>query len=165
MSGGCWSSVDDLTEVIAKSVPEFADVNAGALAAATDGVLIAAPGDRTDLPAAESTPDQRVSYDYRLVVGRRLYDRGVTASTSESLAALAPGSAARVNPLDLEQLGVAAGTEIRVIAPKKTVALPVAADPAVARGAVFVPFNQAGTNIADVIDASAGVTDVRLERL
>ena len=158
-------SVDDVTEVIAKTVPEFADVNVGALRAATDGVLIAAPGGRSDLPAAASPPETRVSYDYRLVVGRKLYDRGITTSTSESLAALAPGSAANVNPLDLDQLGVAAGTEIRVIAPKKTVALPVVANPAVPRGAVWVPFNQAGTNIADVIDASTGVTDVRLERL
>jgi hypothetical protein len=43
--------------------------------------------------------------------------------------------------------------------------LPVVPNVTVARGTVWVPFNQAGSNIADAIDARAGVADVRLEQL
>jgi NADH-quinone oxidoreductase subunit G len=155
--------VDDVTALIAKTVPEFVDVDA--VRTNAEGALLVAPGDLSTLPAAQSLPDRRVSYDYRLVVGRKLYDRGVGVTASPSLAGLAPGSAAHLHPLDLERLGVAAGTEIRLIAPRTTVVLAVTGNPAVPRGAVWVPFNQPGTAIADAIDATAGVTDVRLERL
>jgi hypothetical protein len=43
--------------------------------------------------------------------------------------------------------------------------LPLAADPAVPRGALLVPFNVPGVSIADIVDARAPVNDVRVERL
>ncbi len=37
------------------------------------------------------------------------------------------------------------------------------ADPAVARGVAVLPFNQHGVRATDLIDATAAVTDVRVE--
>ncbi|MDQ3738144.1 MAG: molybdopterin-dependent oxidoreductase, partial [Actinomycetota bacterium] len=159
-------TVDDVTEEIAASVPGFAGVTIGALRATADGLVAGTTGSATELPLrTTSTAESRISYDYRLVVSRKLYDQAVGTSRSPSLAALAPGSAAHVHPLDLDRIGVKSGTEIRVVGARSTVVLPVVPNEAVARGTVWVPFNQPGSNIADAIDAQAGVADVRLERL
>jgi hypothetical protein len=39
------------------------------------------------------------------------------------------------------------------------------ADDTVQRGTIWAPFNQAGADITDIVDSSAAVTDVRIERL
>ena len=39
------------------------------------------------------------------------------------------------------------------------------ADPAVPRGTAWVPFNQPGANIGELIDSTVAVTDVRIEHL
>ena len=70
-----------------------------------------------------------------------------------------------MHPLDLEGIGVGDGTEVRIVATKGTVVLPLAADAAVPRGSLRVPFNVAGASIADIVDATAPATDVRVERL
>ena len=43
--------------------------------------------------------------------------------------------------------------------------LPLVADPAVPRGTVWVPFNQTGSDIGEIIDSTVPVTDVRIESL
>ncbi len=90
--------------------------------------------------AASAGALDRNSYDYRLVVSRKLYDRAVGTAMSPSLAGLAPPSAAHVNPFDLAGLGVADGTEVQVIGARGSVVLPLAADlaraPRLAAGAV-----------------------------
>ncbi|MDQ3391393.1 MAG: NADH-quinone oxidoreductase subunit NuoG [Actinomycetota bacterium] len=160
-------TVDDITDEIAASVPGFAGATFAALRSTADGVVVGTEGDgATELPLrTASTAEPRISYDYRLVVSRKLYDQAVGTSRSASLAGLAPGSAAHVHPLDLDRIGVKSGTEIRVVGARSTVVLPVVPNVTVARGTVWVPFNQAGSNIADAIDARAGVADVRLEQL
>jgi predicted molibdopterin-dependent oxidoreductase YjgC len=107
----------------------------------------------------------RITYDYRLVVSRKLYDNAVGTSRSRSLAALAPGAAAHVHPLDFDQTGVAAGTDVRIVSARGSVVLPLVANPAVPRGTVWAPFNQTGADIREVMDSTVPVTDVRIERL
>ncbi len=157
------AAVDDVTSIIAATVPGFAAATPEALAAEPNGVLVdpsfAAPG-----PAAFSAPP-RNSYDYRLVVSRKLYDRAVGTQMSRSLAALAPGAALHLHPLDLEQLGVASGDDVNVTSAKSSTVLAVEANGNVPRGLAWTPFNQAGGSIADVLEADAGVTDVRIERV
>ena len=81
------------------------------------------------------------------------------------MAGLAPPSAAHVNPFDLAGLGVADGTEVQVIGARGSVVLPLAADLAVPRGSLLVPFNVPGASIADIVDARAPANDVRVERM
>ena len=96
---------------------------------------------------------------------RKLYDRAVLTAHSPSLADLAAPAAARVNPLDLDRIGVTAGEQVRIVSAKGTVVLPVAGDGRVPRGSLQVPFNVPGASIREIVDASAPAIDVRVERL
>jgi NADH-quinone oxidoreductase subunit G len=117
------------------------------------------------LPAgapSEATPN---SYDYRVVVSRKLYDRAVGTQMSPSLAPLAAGPAAHIHPLDLERVGVSEGTDVKLVGVRGSIVLSLVADEAVQRGTVWGPFNQEGADITDLVAADASVTDVRIERL
>ena len=43
--------------------------------------------------------------------------------------------------------------------------MPIVANAAVPRGTVWSPFNQPGGTVEEIIDATAPVTDVRVERI
>lgn len=153
-------TVADVTAAIAATVPGFASIT-GAAAAGTNGVL-------TDVQPAQLAPvaavaGKRNSFDYRLAVSRKLYDRAIGTAMSHSLAKLAPGAAAHVNPLDLDQLGVAEGGDVKLIGRKATAVLPIVSNPSIARGVVWAPFNQGGGNVEDIIDSNASVIDVQIE--
>jgi NADH-quinone oxidoreductase subunit G len=158
-----FATVDEITEAIAATVPAYEGITSAALARQRDGVLTR-PSSAT-LPDAVSHTRERNSYDYRLVVSRKLYDRAVTTAMSPSLARLAPGAAARVNPLDLDRVGVPPHTDVKIVSARGSVVLPLVGDSSVPRGTVWSPFNQPGSTIADIIDADSPVTDVRIERL
>jgi NADH-quinone oxidoreductase subunit G len=159
------TSVDAITDAIAANVPAYAGVTRAALRAATDGVLAVPTPDATALTGSMARAADRVSYDYRLVLTRKLYDRAVLTAHSPSLADLAVPAAARVNPLDLDRIGVTGGEQVRIVSAKGTVVLPVAGDERVPRGSLQVPFNVPGASITDIVDATAPALDVRVERL
>jgi anaerobic selenocysteine-containing dehydrogenase len=81
------------------------------------------------------------------------------------MAHLAPGQAAYLHPLDLERASVTAGTEVKLTSARASAVMRVEPDPKVLRGTVWVPFNQPGGNVGDLIDCTAAVTDVRIENL
>ena len=110
-------------------------------------------------------PD-RNSYDFRLVVSRKMYDGSVAVQHAASLAQLAqarddPPPPARPRSARRD----AAAREVKVSSQRGTVVLAAEADADVLRGTAWVPFNQAGANIGDLIDCTAPVTDVRIETL
>jgi NADH-quinone oxidoreductase subunit G len=157
------STVEDVTALIASSVPAYAGATVATLTGNDDGVVTT-----TDLappePVAFSVPG-RNSYDYRLVVSRKLYDDAVGTQMSPALANLAPGPSVHVHPLDLDALGVAAGDDVKVVSARAAAVLPIRADAMVPRGVAWAPFNQRGGTIEDLIDALAPTTDVRIERV
>ncbi len=157
------STVDDVTALISSTVPAFAPATIDALGDQPDGVLTAPM--TTSLPAASFFSPGRNSYDYRLVVSRKLYDRAVGTQMSRSLVNLAPGSAVHVHPLDLDSLGVTEGDDVKVISAKAASVLPITANARVPRGVVWSPFNQGGGTIEDIVDGAAATTDVRIERV
>ncbi len=160
------ASLNAITDAIAEHVPAYSAASRRAVHESRDGVLaVPEPAGAVAAPAVATAAPDRNSYDYRLVVGRKLYDRAVGTAMSPSLAPLASPSAAHVNPLDLAGLGVSEGTDVQVSGARGSVVLPLAADPAVPRGALFVPFNVPGVSIADIVDARAPVNDVRVERM
>jgi NADH-quinone oxidoreductase subunit G len=120
------------------------------------------------LPAADS-------YSLRLVSSRRLYDRGVLADASPSLAPLAAGAVLSVNPFELGRLGVTSGVRVRVRSARAALVLEAVADDGVPRGVAAIGFNLAAEEAtgsdgrppgaANLIDAGQAVTDVRLETL
>jgi predicted molibdopterin-dependent oxidoreductase YjgC len=119
-------------------------------------------GPLPDGAAGETPPN---SYDYRVVVSRKLYDRAVGTANSPSLAPLAAGPGAHIHPLDLDRVGVAEGTDVKLVGVRGSIVLPLVADEAVQRGTIWAAFNQEGADITDLVDAGASVTDVRIERL
>jgi NADH-quinone oxidoreductase subunit G len=157
------STVDDVTALLASTVAAFAPITSPtALRDEPDGVLTPPS---TALPEMSFSAPGRNSYDYRLVVSRKLYDRAVGTQMSRSLANLAPGSALHVHPLDLDSLGVAEGDDVKVVSAKAASVLPITANPRVPRGVVWSPFNQGAGTIEDIIDGAAPTTDVRIERI
>jgi anaerobic selenocysteine-containing dehydrogenase len=105
------------------------------------------------------------SYSARLVAGRRLYDDGAAVALVPSLAGLVPAGVLRIHPQDLDALGIASGGSVRVRTATATAVLTGAADPGVPRTVVATDFNvplSEGT-VADLIDVSSPVTELRLE--
>ena len=156
-------TVDDVTAEIAATVPAYGGVTAAAVDATNEGVL--AVGQAGDLPQPMSVDQPPSSYDYRLVVSRKMYDSATATAMSPSLAPLAIGAGAHLHPLDLDRIGEPEGTEVTLVGAKGSVVLPLVADPTVQRGTLWAPFNQPGTNVMDLVDAAAPITDVRIERL
>ena len=100
------------------------------------------------------------------MVSRQLYDRAVGTAYSPSLAPLATPSTAHMHPLDLDALGVAAGEEVRIVGSAWRSRR--CGDAGRARGAwarCGVPFNVPGTSVAEIVDLTSPVTDVRVERM
>ncbi len=109
-------------------------------------------------------PPSLDAYSLRLVVTRKLYDRGTLVRSSPSLADLAETAALRLNPHDFDQLGVAAGDDVRVSSNRGNVTVPTIPEPGVPRGIAHLFFNLAGGRANVLIDGNAPVTDVRVER-
>ena len=118
------------------------------------------------LPAATAHPstiEERNSYDYRLVVSRKLYDNAVGTAKSPSLAHLASGSQLHLHSLDVERVGSTDGADVKVTSKRASMVFTVVADDTVVRGSAWVPFNQPGPSIGELIDSTEAVTDVRVE--
>jgi anaerobic selenocysteine-containing dehydrogenase len=103
------------------------------------------------------------SYSLRLVATRTLWDNGTLVQHSPSLASLPPPLRLRVNPYDLDRLGVRSGGQVRVISPRTSMVFDVLADAGVPRGSASLLFNVPGDGAADLMDATSPVTDVRIE--
>lgn len=157
-------SVHEVHDAMVNSIPEFAPVSREALRRDPDGVLVAKSGEIRD-ESATRTPNDRAGFAYRLVVSRKLYDNGRNVEKSPSLAPLAPGSALYLHPLDLDRLGAVDGAQVKVIGDRTSIVMKVQSDPSVQRGTAWVPFNQSGPDVGELIDAGRAVNDVRVETL
>jgi NADH-quinone oxidoreductase subunit G len=156
-------TVDSITDAIAESVPAYAAATRRALAGSPEGVL-AVNAATTDASASlGGTPaGDRNSYDYRVVLARRLYDRAAATAMSPSLAGLAGDGDAHVNPADADKISAPDDGIVRLTSANGSVHLRLRRDPGVPRGAVLVPFNR-GTDITTIVDATTPATDVRIE--
>ncbi|MDP2292317.1 MAG: NADH-quinone oxidoreductase subunit NuoG [Actinomycetota bacterium] len=160
-----YDTVDDITADIATLVDGYAEVTIEALAASTDGVVAGVPSAIDPMNVVPVDLPDRNAYDFRLVVSRTMYDQATGTANSPSLAHLPRGSAVHLHPLDIERVGTTAGTEVKVIGPRATVVFAVVADESVLRGTAWVPFNNPGPNVGDLIDCFAAVNDVRIENI
>jgi NADH-quinone oxidoreductase subunit G len=103
------------------------------------------------------------AYGLRLVVVRSLFDQGTLLGECPSLAPLSAPPRLRVNPYDLDRLGKATGDRVRAHTARAATVVEVLADAGVVRGTAVLGFNLAGGGAGDLIDATAAVTDIRLE--
>jgi anaerobic selenocysteine-containing dehydrogenase len=105
------------------------------------------------------------NYSLRLVASRVLYDLGAAVGSAPALAALVAPSPLRVNPLDLDELGVTAGGSVRVRTGSASAVLAVMPDASLPRKVVAADFNVPlgeGT-VGDLIDSGVPVTELRME--
>jgi NADH-quinone oxidoreductase subunit G len=106
------------------------------------------------------------AYSLRLVAARTLYGSDRVVAASPSLARLAEdGARLRVHPRDRDTFGVADGDRVRVTTSHGTVELPIEADPGTQQGTAFIASNRRGPGTGDLVDATAPVTDLRVETL
>lgn len=155
-------SLEEVQQQMKKQMPAFAAV-ATSVQVRRDGVIVSLPV--ASQPANTPTIAEKKAYEFRLVIGRKMYDNAVSTATSPSLVNLAPGAAAFVHPLDLERIGTHEGATVRVGNDASTVVLPIHAGGWVTRGTVFVPFNQPGVDVRELVRHNQAVTDVRIETL
>ena len=114
---------------------------------------------QVDVPLADA-------YALRLVLARRLYDRGIAMQGSPDVAALIPETTLTVHPRDLDHLGLASGARVMVRAAGANFEIGVLTDETVLRGTCVAPLGTLadGVNVvAQMIDASSPVTQLRLE--
>ncbi len=115
---------------------------------------------KVDVPLADA-------YALRLVVARRLYDRGIAMQGSPALAALVEATTLTVHPRDLDHLGLASGARVKVRAAHGDFEIGVVTDESCVRGtcvAALGTLDENGVNVvATMSDSSSPVTQVRLE--
>ncbi|MEN9646888.1 MAG: NADH-quinone oxidoreductase subunit [Actinomycetota bacterium] len=153
----------ELTAMIADNVPGYDGVSVAS--AAGDGVLTPAATDLGTLDIPLPAVAERNAYDFRLVVSRVLYDQAVGTANSPSIAHLARPSVVHLHPLDLERVGTTDGNQVKVSSTRTSVRFTAVADASVRRGTAWVPFNQQGPDVAELIDCFAAVNDVRIETI
>jgi NADH-quinone oxidoreductase subunit G len=112
----------------------------------------------TELPLVDA-------YGLRLVASRTLYDKGTQVAESRSLAGLAVPARIRLNPADLSRLGLEGEARVVVSSPRGKVTLDAVADASVPAGTAAMFLNHDGADPADLIDVTAPVTTIQVERV
>jgi NADH-quinone oxidoreductase subunit G len=79
------------------------------------------------------------------------------------MARLASGGRLQLNPFDLERLGVTEGDVVRLTFSRGTIDYAAHATNVVPRGTALMALNQSSADPAVLIDASAPVTEIRVE--
>ena len=111
---------------------------------------------RSGDPAHETAPDGR----FVLYTGRLIYDEGSMVRRTSVLRALAKRPFVEMNDEDIESLGLADGDEVVLAANGTEHRLRLTVGD-IARGAVFVPYDQGGLPANTLIDGVNPVVEVR----
>ena len=150
---------------LARVSAAHADLDEAALAEGRiDGVLISGNGDIAAPVAGSSAPPSNDAYSLRLIATRTMYDDGVALRHSPSSRGLARSFDVRLNPGDFDKLGIEAGTIVKIESARGHLLAPALADGGVPAGSAAIPWLAPGSPANSLIDASAPVTDVRVER-
>jgi NADH-quinone oxidoreductase subunit G len=129
-----------------------------------DGVLIPGSGDIAAPVDVGADGPANDAYSLRLVATRRMYDDGVALRHSPASCGLARSIEVRLNPADFDKLGVDSGSVVKIESARGHLLAPVAADAGVPAGSAAIPFSVPGWAANVLVDGTAAVTDVRVER-
>jgi NADH-quinone oxidoreductase subunit G len=103
------------------------------------------------------------AYSLRLITVRHLFDGGTNVANSPSLAGLAATGGVRANPSDLDRLGVGDGDQVKVSSSKGSITTAVEPDTSVPEGTMAMDWRLGDPSPAVLIDATAPVTEIRVE--
>jgi len=104
----------------------------------------------------------------RLVIRRRLYDRGTLVQSAGSLAPLARSQELRLSPEVMGRLGVDTGDQVRVRSGRGEVVVPAVGDGGVPAGVALLQFNAARaseTNASALVDWSVRAVEIEVEKV
>ena len=163
MSRPVWSIINDLAatmgtefdagsaEAVGSEITQVAPAYGGVawdrLSWGDDKEGLVLPGPAGTQPLEHTPTDRGVavkSGQRVLHTARVLYDDGVMVRHSSGISGLAPHGAAYLHPRDASVLAVTEGDEVTITLDGE-VRLPVAIDPSLVEGTVYVPFNLATT--------------------
>ena len=130
-----------------------------------DGVLLNGNGDIAPPGPSGATSPVNDRYSLRLLTTRRMYDDGTALRHSPASSGHAAPLKLRLNPVDFDKIGVQTDTVVRVESARGHLDMPVQVDAGVPVGSAAVSWRTSGADCRPLIDASAMVTDVRVERL
>lgn len=157
------SSYDDVHRLMLDNVAAFAPAR-DANSVRHDGVLMNHPHPVT-LARSESNVADHNAFKHRLIVSRKLYDMAQGTANSPSLAALGIGAGVYLHPLDRERIGVDVGDDVKVTSARATVVLCLHESEDVIKGTAWIPINQVGADVRELLDLSSDVCDVRIEHI
>jgi len=127
-----------------------------------EGFILSRGFHKTQTPSVK-IPKQKTN-SFRLVVTRSMYDKGVLSAHSAALKGLAPGSQVKANPEDMEKLGITSESTVRLIGSKGEIRTRLTPDSETTRGTIHALWNQEGPDIRKLIDSSAPVNDLKIEK-
>lgn len=158
-----FTTLSDIQNAMSAAVPGFGSTTT-AVAIKRDGVVVSVTP-QSSAPAVASVAAPRNSYEFRLDLSRKLFDRAIGTITSPSLANLATEVNVFIHPLDLDRVGAAEGTNVRVSNSHSSIVLPVRASSSIPRGTAWVPFNQIGADVRELVRRNESIIDVRIESM
>lgn len=158
-----FTTLSDIQDAMSAAVPGFGSTTT-AVAIKRDGVVVSVTPP-SSAPAVTSVVAPRNSYEFRLDLSRKLFDRAISTVTSPSLANLATEANIFIHPLDLDRVGAAEGTNVRVSNSHSSLVLPVRASSSIPRGTAWVPFNQIGADVRELVRRNESIIDVRIESM
>jgi len=140
-----YATPQDVLHEITRAVPQYADCEWDDLGEngkqwAADGVG-PAPRFRRVAPPHQSVDPQ---FPFRLVVDRVLYDHGTLIRTTERFRNLLAAAVVRLNPEDMDRLGLRENQEVTVSSAHGSVTLPVQADRDVQPGTLALAYSLPG---------------------
>ena len=129
-----------------------------------EGVLLAA-ADPASPPAGREAPpvDKDVGGGFLLVATRTMYDDGTMLRHCPSSRGLAPDAYARVNPADLDRVGLVPGAPVRVSSARGHIEAVLVADDRVPKDSLAVNWLAPGAPANALIAAGDPVTIVNVE--
>ncbi len=157
-------SLDDIWAELSSAVELYDGLDLEKLAQhQREGIMLRPTPESTDVFTPVDTP-RNDAYSLRLIVTRVMYDRGSIVSRCPSGATNPSSPAVRVNPYEFEQLGAVDGERFTLTSTAGKMSAPLMGDVSVPRGAVAVVFAQPELDVRSLIDHTAAVVDVRIER-
>lgn len=157
------TTLSDVQHAMSSAIHGFGDTTTS-VAVKRDGIVVSITPPTSTTVVSHAAPP-RNSYEFRLDLSRKLFDRAVGTITSPSLENLATVTEIFLHPLDLDRVGASDGTNVRVTNSHSSIVLPVRASSSVPRGTAWVPFNQSGQDVRELIRRNESVIDVRIESM
>ncbi|MEI6199412.1 MAG: NADH-quinone oxidoreductase subunit NuoG [Actinomycetota bacterium] len=157
------TTLADIQHAMSHAFPDFGSTTT-TVAVKRDGVVVSVTPP-TSTVTATAVAGPRNSYEFRLDLSRKLFDRAVGTVTSPSLENLSTTAQVFIHPLDLDRVGAAEGANVRVTNSHSSIVLPVRASSSIPRGTAWVPFNQLGADVRELVRRNDSVVDVRIESM